>query len=196
MKILPFVLCSTLLSTSAFASSTNIIINAPNAGVQDPVVNDHIESDNVVVGKDSTFSGVGSLIIGANSTGQDQSVAIGNHTSAAGESIALGAGSVAKNNSIAIGNQSYSDDGQVSIGNEYHQRRIENMAAGQKDTDGVNVSQLTPLKEGIATNTNQIKTVETNVATNSTDITNNKGAISTNSTDITNNKGGHLNQQH
>ncbi|MCP4956624.1 hypothetical protein [Photobacterium aquimaris] len=75
MKILPFVLCSTLLSTSAFAASTNII-NTPNAGVQDPAVNDHIESDNIVVGKDSTFSGRGNLIIGSSSTGQDESVAI------------------------------------------------------------------------------------------------------------------------
>ncbi|WP_279151972.1 YadA C-terminal domain-containing protein [Photobacterium iliopiscarium] len=187
MKILPFVLCSTLLSSSAFAASSNIIINTPNAGVQDPVVNNQIESDNVMVGKDSTFSGGGNLILGSDSHGQFESVAIGNHTSAKGESIALGAGSVAINNSIAIGNQSNSDDGQVSVGNKYHQRRIENMAAGQKDTDGVNVSQLTPLKEGITANKNQIKTVETNVATNSKDITINKGAITTNSTDIATN---------
>lgn len=80
MKILPFVLCSTLLSTSAFASNTNIIIDTPKSGAQDPVINGAIASDNVVVGKDSSFQGTGNLIIGSNSTSHNESVAIGNHT--------------------------------------------------------------------------------------------------------------------
>ncbi|PTB31776.1 hypothetical protein [Photobacterium phosphoreum] len=84
MKILPFVLCSTLVSAPAFASNTNIIINTPKSGAQDPVFNGSIESQNVVVGKDSSFQGTGNLVIGSSSTSNNESVAIGNHTSAKG----------------------------------------------------------------------------------------------------------------
>lgn len=196
MKIFPFVLCTTLLSTSAFAANTNIVINTPNIGGQDPVINDTISSGNVAIGRDSSFQGSSNLVIGSNANAADASIAIGNHSSAQGESVVLGAGAVAINNGIAIGNQSYSDDGQVSIGTQYKQRRIENMAAGKKDTDGVNVSQLTPLKNNIAANQAKIKTVESaamknssNITMNKNDIVTNKNTIMTNTSSITTNTG-------
>jgi trimeric autotransporter adhesin len=81
----------------------------------------------------------GSVAIGDSATASGWgSVALGNEASATGSrSVALGAGSVA------------SDDNTLSIGNADQQRQLTYMAAGINATDGVNVSQLSPVVTSI-----------------------------------------------
>ncbi|KJG10906.1 hypothetical protein UB40_06130 [Photobacterium kishitanii] len=190
MKLQCLLLFSTVITTSAFAAQTNIIFGQPNTGEDDPYVNGKLENYNIAIGLNTTFVGSGNLNFGIESKSKDESISIGNHATSDHESLALGSGSVASNKSIAIGFHSFSEDGQVSIGNIYEQRRIENMAAGQKATDGVNVSQLIPLKNNITVNKNKIKTVEMIVVENSSGISNNKSQIETSKNAITNNSSG------
>ncbi|WP_425478527.1 YadA-like family protein [Stenotrophomonas panacihumi] len=83
-------------------------------------------------GADSVASGADSVAAGpaANASG-DGSVAMGNGARAqADNSVALGAGSVAEKAST------------VSVGSKGNERTVSHVAAGQADTDAVNVSQL------------------------------------------------------
>ncbi len=96
--------------------------------------------------------GQGSIAYGSNAyAGADKSVAVGvqAYTSAA-DSVALGAGSVASQaNTVSVGSDgtgSYTaidaNGKPYTIQNAANTRRVVNMAAGQSDTDAVNVSQL------------------------------------------------------
>ncbi|WP_321952492.1 YadA family autotransporter adhesin [Paraburkholderia bannensis] len=98
--------------------------------------------------------GNGSIAIGSNSyvpSAAPAGTAIGvqSYTSA-NDAVALGSGSVANvANTVSVGNDgtssytAYYPNGQTyTIKNQANTRRIVNMAAGQADTDAVNVSQL------------------------------------------------------
>ncbi|WP_407668378.1 beta strand repeat-containing protein, partial [Paraburkholderia bannensis] len=98
--------------------------------------------------------GNGSIAIGSNSyvtSGAPAGTAIGvqSYTSA-NDAVALGSGSVADvANTVSVGNDgtssytAYYPNGQTyTIQNQANTRRIVNMAAGQANTDAVNVSQL------------------------------------------------------
>ncbi|WP_321840706.1 YadA-like family protein [Paraburkholderia bannensis] len=98
--------------------------------------------------------GNGSIAIGSNSyvtSGAPAGTAIGvqSYTSA-NDAVALGSGSVANvANTVSVGNDgtssytAYYPNGQTyTIKNQSNTRRIVNMAAGQADTDAVNVSQI------------------------------------------------------
>ncbi|QGZ61390.1 YadA-like family protein [Paraburkholderia acidisoli] len=94
----------------------------------------------------------GSIAIGSNTEANGGgSVALGIQSLAnANDSVALGSGSVAnQDNTVSVGSNGTSQrlvvnpDGSVStIQSQLNTRRIVNMAAGQDDTDAVNVSQL------------------------------------------------------
>ncbi|MFX1803437.1 YadA-like family protein [Paraburkholderia sp. A1BS-2L] len=97
-------------------------------------------------------SGAGSIAIGSNAfTPSANGVAVGVQAFAsAKDAVAIGAGSVAnQSNTVSVGNDgtgsyiAYDANGQVqTIQNAVNTRRIVNLAAGQGDTDAVNVGQL------------------------------------------------------
>jgi len=97
-------------------------------------------------------TGNGSIAIGSNAyTPGSASVALGVQTYAsAKDSVALGSGSVADQaNTVSVGNDgsgsyvAYDASGNAyTIQNQANARRIVNLAAGQDDTDAVNVGQL------------------------------------------------------
>jgi len=97
-------------------------------------------------------AGAGSIAIGSNAyTPGVNGVAVGVQAyTPANDAVALGSGSVAnKDNTVSVGNDgtgSYTAtdaNGQTyTIQNQANTRRIVNMAAGEDDTDAVNVSQL------------------------------------------------------
>ncbi|WP_244143487.1 YadA family autotransporter adhesin [Paraburkholderia sacchari] len=97
-------------------------------------------------------SGAGSIAIGSNAfTPAANGVALGVQAYAsAKDAVAIGAGSVAnQSNTVSVGNDgtgsyvAYDANGQVqTIQNAVNTRRIVNLAAGQGDTDAVNVGQL------------------------------------------------------
>lgn len=97
-------------------------------------------------------TGSGSIAIGSDSyTPGSASVAVGVQTYAsAKDSVALGSGSVADQaNTVSVGNDgtgsyvAYDANGNAyTIQNQANTRRIVNLAAGQGDTDAVNVGQL------------------------------------------------------
>ena len=107
-------------------------------------------TDSIAIGQQANSSGLQAIAVGvgSDSTG-DWSSAFGmGASSQATDSTAIGSRSLATgNNSVALGARS-SDGGQanvVSIGSPTQTRRIIRMSAGLAPTDGVNVSQLTPL---------------------------------------------------
>ncbi|CAG4885984.1 YadA-like family protein [Paraburkholderia saeva] len=121
-------------------------VNTTVIGAQASTTND---ADNgVAIGVLSRTSAANAVSIGSNaSTLGDSSVSIGSNaftSSSATQSMALGAGSsVTAANSVAIGSNSVADRAStVSVGSSTAQRQVVNMAAGTKDTDAVNVSQL------------------------------------------------------
>jgi autotransporter adhesin len=97
-------------------------------------------------------AGAGSIAIGSNAyTPGINGVAVGVQAyTSANDAVALGSGSVAnKANTVSVGNDgtssytAYDSNGNpYTIQNQVNTRRIVNMAAGQDDTDAVNVSQL------------------------------------------------------
>lgn len=97
-------------------------------------------------------SGAGAIAIGSNAyTHAANGVALGVQAYAsAKDGVAIGAGSVAnESNTVSVGNDgkssyvAYDANGvPFTIQNEANTRRIVNLAAGQDDTDAVNVSQL------------------------------------------------------
>ncbi|MFC3814600.1 YadA-like family protein [Lysobacter sp. GCM10012299] len=109
----------------------------------------------------SRAAGAGSIAVGSNAfASADRSTAVGlqAHTAAAAsDAVALGAGSVATEaNTISIGNDgtgeytAFDAEGRpYTIKNQANTRRLVNMAAGQLDTDGVNVSQLKGVTDAI-----------------------------------------------
>ncbi|MEH6422607.1 hypothetical protein V7787_52795, partial [Pseudomonas sp. CGJS7] len=87
---------------------------------------------------------------GAKATGNG-SIALGNDSGAAGSgSTAVGSGAQAiSENSVAIGKGSLANqDNTVSVGAAGQERKITNVAAGQSDTDAVNVAQLKGYQSG------------------------------------------------
>ncbi len=97
-------------------------------------------------------AGAGSIAIGSNAyTPGINGVAVGVQAyTSANDAVALGSGSVAdKANTVSVGNDgtasytAYDSNGNAyTVQNQANTRRIVNMAAGQDDTDAVNVSQL------------------------------------------------------
>ncbi|CAM2178194.1 hypothetical protein PSAC2689_330001 [Paraburkholderia sacchari] len=97
-------------------------------------------------------SGAGSIAIGSNAfTPSANGVALGVQAFAsAKDAVAIGSGSVAnQSNTVSVGNDgtssyvAYDANGKVqTIQNAVNTRRIVNLAAGQGDTDAVNVGQL------------------------------------------------------
>ncbi len=89
---------------------------------------------------------------GENDASSELTTALGDHSTAIGpgawsvgdRSVGLGAGAFAAGaDSIAIGSGSRADEANtVSVGSAGNERRIVNVAAGEKATDAVNVSQL------------------------------------------------------
>ncbi|CAM2144402.1 YadA-like family protein [Paraburkholderia tropica] len=96
--------------------------------------------------------GLGSIAMGSNTQSDgNASMALGTQSYAkANDSVALGAGSVSNQaNTVSVGSDGttthivYNADGVGStVQSEQNERRIVNMAAGQGDTDAVNVGQL------------------------------------------------------
>ncbi|WP_322029878.1 YadA-like family protein [Paraburkholderia sp. J76] len=92
----------------------------------------------VAIGSNAQADGGGAATLGI------QSLATGN------DSVALGAGSVAnKDNTVSVGSDGTSqrvvinpDNTTTTVQSQLNTRRIVNMAAGQDDTDAVNVAQL------------------------------------------------------
>ncbi|WP_280530546.1 YadA family autotransporter adhesin [Paraburkholderia sacchari] len=124
-------------TTAAYYSQVSGLAN--NAGSQGP-------SDA------ARASGAGSIAIGSNAfTPSANGIALGVQAYAgAKDAVAIGAGSVAnQSNTVSVGNDgtssyvAYDANGQVqTIQNAVNTRRIVNLAAGQGDTDAVNVGQL------------------------------------------------------
>ncbi|WP_456320527.1 YadA-like family protein [Pseudomonas chlororaphis] len=91
-------------------------------------------------GVDSIAGGAGAVASGNNSA------AVGTRSQATGEnSVALGNGAKASaRNATALGANSVADrDSSVSVGSTGNERQITNLAAGTRDTDAVNLEQLT-----------------------------------------------------
>lgn len=115
-------------------------------------------SDSIVMGNDNTISDRSNVISFGhqNTISASNAVAIGNGASVSVEGgVALGAGSVADRANA------------VSVGSTGANRQIINVAAGEADTDAVNVSQLNAVKEtankGWNLSTNGFGTEATNV---------------------------------
>ncbi len=104
-------------------------------------------------------AGQGSIAYGSNANaGADKSSALGVQAyTSASDSVALGAGSVANQaNTVSVGSDgtgSYTaidaNGKPYTIQNAANTRRVVNMAAGQGDTDAVNVSQLKGVTDAI-----------------------------------------------
>ncbi|WP_408733030.1 YadA family autotransporter adhesin, partial [Burkholderia cenocepacia] len=104
-------------------------------------------------------AGQGSIAYGSNANaGADKSAALGVQAyTSASDSVALGAGSVANQaNTVSVGSDgtgSYTaidaSGKSYTIQNAANTRRVVNMAAGQGDTDAVNVSQLKGVTDAI-----------------------------------------------
>ncbi|WP_249216151.1 beta strand repeat-containing protein [Burkholderia cenocepacia] len=166
-------------------------------------------------------AGAGSMALGSNAYASgDKSVATGVQAYAsAADSVALGAGSVADQaNTVSVGSSgtgSYvahdTNGAAYTIQNKANARRVVNMAAGQSDTDAVNVSQLKGVTDAIgdgagvnadgtikapmfnvqggtqATVAAAIGVLDTATTKNSGDIAKNTDGIAKNTTDIAKN---------
>ncbi|WP_153102289.1 ESPR-type extended signal peptide-containing protein [Paraburkholderia hayleyella] len=106
----------------------------------------------VALGYLANAVGSSSLAVGSNATANTKdSIAIGNGSviavTAGAGGLALGGGArVNVANAVAIGQGSLADRANtVSVGNAASQRQIVNLAAGTKDADAVNLSQLNGL---------------------------------------------------
>ena len=115
-------------------------------------------SDSIVMGNKNVITGVSNVISFGhqNTISANNAVAIGNGAGVSVEGgVALGAGSVADRANA------------VSVGSTGANRQIINVAAGEADTDAVNVSQLNAVKEtankGWNLSTNGVATNATNV---------------------------------
>ncbi|WP_244156668.1 YadA-like family protein [Psychrobacter piechaudii] len=112
----------------------------------------------LAIGAHSNAEGVNALALGAHSKAdKDRSIAVGVGAKANFiDSVALGSNSeVLHDNSVAVGRRSKTNaynqqaflvggvaTGAVAVGSVGDERRLQNVAAGALDTDGVNVSQL------------------------------------------------------
>ncbi|SEB08600.1 YadA-like family protein [Paraburkholderia sartisoli] len=121
-------------------------VNATVIGAQASTTND--ANNGVAIGVLARAAAANAVSIGSNAnTLGDSSVSIGSNaftSSSAAQSMALGAGSsVSVANAVAIGANSVADRANtISVGSSTAQRQVVNMAAGTKDTDAVNISQL------------------------------------------------------
>ncbi|WP_411696482.1 YadA family autotransporter adhesin, partial [Enterobacter pasteurii] len=129
------------------ATGTDSVAIGPNAVASG--------DNSIASGNGAISSGSGALANGHNAeaTG-NASVSIGeNSTSKAENSVALGSGAVVTENgknSVALGAGSVADrENTVSVGSEGNERQITNVAAGEKETDAVNVGQLNGVRDEI-----------------------------------------------
>ena len=92
----------------------------------------------------------------------NQATAVGQGSEATAEkatAVGQGAKATAKN-SVALGAGSVADEEDtVSVGSAGNERRVTNVAAGVKDTDAVNVSQLKDVQKRVDNNENRINQV-------------------------------------
>ncbi|OLL28252.1 hypothetical protein BTH42_28705 [Burkholderia sp. SRS-W-2-2016] len=109
-------------------------------------------------GAGSTSAGSGAIVagdngtaVGSNSSAADNAVAVGSGAVATSGSVAIGQGAQASAASaVALGNGSVADrDNTVSVGSATQQRQVTNVANGTEAKDAVNVSQLTPVVNGL-----------------------------------------------
>jgi autotransporter adhesin len=140
---------------SSGGGSSNPYFNATDTSSSDEAV---INAAVPGTGQGSTAAGAGAAAsgdyataLGSNSSAADSAVAVGSGASAASGSVAIGQGAQATaTNSVALGQGSVADrENTVSVGTGTSQRQITNVAAGTQATDAVNVSQLTPLVNGL-----------------------------------------------
>ncbi|WP_447842637.1 YadA-like family protein [Enterobacter cloacae] len=129
------------------ATGTDSVAVGPNAVASG--------ENSIASGNGAISSGSGALANGHNAeaTG-NASVSIGENSSSKAEnSVALGSGAVVTEsgkNSVALGAGSIADrENTVSVGSEGSERQITNVAAGEKDTDAVNVGQLNGVHDEI-----------------------------------------------
>ncbi len=131
---------STVTGENSIAVGTGHIIHGNNSGAFGDPDNIHgdnsysVGNNNVIGDHDAGDGAIGNntFIVGNNNT------VTGDNTFVVGNNITTSA-----NNAVILGNNSTAtEDGVVSVGSEGNERKITNVAAGEKDTDAVNVGQL------------------------------------------------------
>ena len=143
---------STVTGDNSIAVGTGHTVHGQNSGAfGDP---DNIHGDN-------SYSFGNSNVIGDHDAGDgaigNNTFIVGNHNTVTGDNTFVVGNNVttSANNAVVLGNNSTAtEDGVVSVGSEENQRRIVNVAAGEKDTDAVNVSQLKKAMQGNALEVN------------------------------------------
>ncbi len=143
----------------------------------------HSASNGVAMGNKADAVTNGSVAIGglaqAGKGSNNHAAAIGwNAKALGGGSVALGADSsvaVGVDNSVALGSGSVANEDQtVSVGKKGFERKVVNVAAGTKDTDAVNVKQLSDVDlvaKGASEKVGTADFARTNYATGATNAT-------------------------
>ena len=143
---------STVTGESSIAVGTGHIVHGKNSGAfGDP---DNIHGDN-------SYSFGNNNVIGDHDAGDgaigNNTFVVGNKNTVTGDNTFVVGNNVttSANNAVILGNNSTAtEDGVVSVGSEGNERKITNVAAGEKDTDAVNVSQLKKAMQGNALEVN------------------------------------------
>ncbi len=137
----------TVSGKDSTAIGTNIEITGENSVA---VGNGHkvYGKNSGAFGDPNNVYGTGSYAAGNTITiGEENNVnGVGNNTFVFGNNVTTTA-----NNAVILGNESTAtEDNVVSVGSETNQRRIVNVAAGENDTDAVNMGQLKEAMNGSA----------------------------------------------
>ncbi|MFR3115540.1 MAG: hypothetical protein ACLTM5_06435, partial [Dialister sp.] len=181
------------VGTNALAHGTNALVTGKNAigiGTDELVTgedsigigrkNTVSGTQSVAIGTENTVSGNNSGAMGTNnSVLSDNSFAIGKNNSInkeAKNNFILGNEVIisdAVSNSVVLGDGStlsapakvgeVTPYGVVSVGATGKERQIQNVAAGGKDTDAVNVAQLKAVDKKVDTNTTNINNIKQNI---------------------------------
>ncbi|AOA58602.1 ESPR-type extended signal peptide-containing protein [Acinetobacter larvae] len=128
-------------------------INDVTNGMSEDISNVKTDVNNIQEGKDGMFQVNTQASVVKPQASAENTLAGGSGAEASAENaVALGNNAVAKGkNSVALGQGSVADrENTVSVGSEDKERQITHVAAGTKETDAVNVSQLNDVKSTLA----------------------------------------------
>ncbi|RQV08234.1 adhesin [Burkholderia cenocepacia] len=143
------------------------------------------QTDAIAIGTLSSATGNSSIAIGiAAKVAGTGSIALGRVSAATADGAsALGNGaSATHSNSVALGNQSATTrDNSVSVGSAALQRQVTNLAAGEADTDAVNVGQM---NAGLSTTNASIAATNAALSTTNANLSTTNATLSTTNVQI------------